>query len=823
MKPDAAIASIVTLLLGALAATCLHAEPASNSIGDADVIPILLRRCANCHGGEYQEAGLDLRTLASIRRGGNSGPILKTGAPEASLIIQKIEADEMPPKDIRGRAGIEKVTEGELKTLRQWIAQGAKAASRISTTEPNNAALKTSDLPWSFSPPKRPTPPTVDSPNSHLTTSLNSHLTTSLTPLDAFLLRQLAEKNLTFSPEADRLTLLRRATLDLTGLPPAPADIDAFLADTAPGAYERLIDRLLDSPRYGERWGRFWLDLAGYADSEGKRHADMIRPYAWKYRDYVIRAFNEDKPFDQFLLEQIAGDELHDYANAKEITPRIHDALVATGFLRMAPDGTTANPVNRVEDRLEVISDELDILGRGLLGLTLNCARCHDHKYDPLSMEDYYGLTAIFKGAYDEYDWMTPQKFNNQWEKMKQRHLPVALPHEQAAWEAQMAVFNAGLARLKKQLADLDKKKKSEINNLRKKIRGFEATRPEQPMIRALWDRGRPSETYVYKRGDHLLTGARVDPGVPVAFKPAQVPFNSGIKPAGKNTTGRRLAFARWLTDKRHPLTARVFVNRVWHRHFGRGIVPSLDNFGTTGEPPSHPELLDWLAVEFVEQGWSVKTLHRLIMTSAAYRQSSVVTDEHARLDPGNTLLSRMPLRRMDAEEVHDSILQIAGALKQQQFGRPDPVTVRNDGYVAAKSSDGSARRSVYLRHRRKEMPTILETFDLPQMNPNCAERKPSTIVTQPLHLLNDGVIHQLAGRFAERVAREAGSDSRDQINLAYRIALTREPTDPESIQALQFLNALKTKWQTHESPGAMALTDFCHTLINSAAFLYLD
>ncbi len=811
MKPVAAILSLATLLHCAFAAPGLHAEPTATALGDADVIPILLRRCANCHGGEYQEANLDLRTLASIRKGGRSGAILKAGAPDVSLIIQKIEADEMPPKDVRGRAGIEDVTDSELETIRQWIAQGAKPDSRAVTTGPNNATPKSPDLPWSFAPPKRPAPPTVDSLNSHPTTSLNS--------LDAFLLRQLAEKGLTFSPEADRLTLLRRATFDLTGLPPTPAEMEAFLADAAPGAYERLIDRLLDSPRYGERWGRFWLDLAGYADSEGKRHADMVRPYAWKYRDYVIRAFNEDKPFDQFLLEQIAGDELHDYANAKEITPRIHDALVATGFLRMAPDGTTANPVNRVEDRLEVISDELDILGRGLLGLTLNCARCHDHKYDPLSMEDYYGLTAIFKGAYDEYDWMTPQKFNNQWEKMKQRHLPVALPHEQAAWEAQMAVHNAGLAKLKKQLAELDKTKKSEISNLKKKIRSFEATRPEQPMIRALWDRGRPSETYVYKRGDHLLTGSRVDPGVPVAFRPALVPFNSGIKPAGENKTGRRLAFARWLTDKRHPLTARVFVNRVWHRHFGRGIVPSLDNFGTTGVPPSHPELLDWLAVEFVELGWSVKTLHRLIMTSAAYRQSSVVTDERARLDPENILLSRMPLRRMDAEEVHDSILQIAGALKTGQFGRPDPVTVRNDGYVAAKSTDGSARRSVYLRHRRKEMPTILETFDLPQMNPNCAERKPSTIVTQPLHLLNDGVIHQLAGRFAERVAREAGSDSGDQINLAYQIALTREPTEAETKGAEEFIETLEAKWTSRE----MALTDFCHTLINSAAFLYID
>ncbi len=809
------MSSIAKLFLCALAATSLHAESPPRTIGDAEVIPILLRRCANCHGGEYQEAGLDLRTLASILKGGKSGAVVKAGSPDASLIVKKIEADKMPPRDIRGRAGIEKVTEGELETIRRWIAQGAKPTPRGTPPAPDSVASKTTDLPWSFTPPKRPTPPILD--------SLNTHLSSSLNPIDAFLLHKLAEKNLSYSPKADRLTLLRRATFDLTGLPPTPEEMEAFLADATPGSYERLIDRLLDSPRYGERWGRIWLDLAGYADSEGKRHADMIRPYAWKYRDYVIRAFNEDKPFDRFLTEQIAGDELHDYANAKQITPRIHDALVATGFLRMAPDGTTANPVNRVEDRLEVISDELDILGRGLLGLTLNCARCHDHKYDPLTMEDYYGLTAIFKGAYDEYDWMTPQKFNNQWEKMKQRHLPVALPEEQAAWETEMAVFNAGLKKLKDQLANLDKKQKNEINTLKKKIRSFEANKPTQPMIRALWDRGRPTDTYIYKRGDHLLTGDKVLPGIPVAFKPARIPFDNEARPAGRNKTGRRLAFARWLTDKRHPLTARVFVNRVWHRHFGRGIVPSLDNFGTTGTPPSHPELLDWLAVEFTGQGWSVKTLHRLIMTSAAYRQSSVVTDERAQLDPGNILLSRMPLRRMDAEEVHDSVLQIAGALKTGQFGSPDPVTVRNDGYVSAKTDDGSARRSVYLRHRRKEMPTILETFDLPQMNPNCAERKPSTIVTQPLHLLNDGVIHQLAGKFAERIAREAEGDLTDQIRLAYRIALTREPSEAEVQSAQEFIRTLEAGWKSDKTPRERALTDFCHALINSAAFLYID
>lgn len=785
---------------------------AAEPVTDADVIPILLRRCANCHGGEYKENELDLRTLSSILAGGKSGSVVISGNPDDSPLIQKIQADEMPPKDVRGRAGIEQVTEGELATLRRWISDGAKAAMP-SARQRDDHHSPPKELPWSFKPPTRPTPPIV------------SNIALVRNPIDAFLLRKLEQRGLAFSPESGRLTLLRRATFDLTGLPPTPGQIDAFLSDDAPGSYERLIDRLLDSPRYGEKWGRFWLDLAGYADSEGKRNADMIRPYAWKYRDYVIRAFNDDKPFDQFLIEQLAGDELFDYTNAKEITPPIYDALVATGFLRMAPDGTTANPVNRVEDRLEVISDEVDILARGVMGLTMNCARCHDHKYDPLTQADYYSLTAVFKGAYDEYDWMTPQKFNNQWEKMKQRHLPVALPEEKREWDAKMAAFSAELDKLNQQLAALDKSEAAEIKSLKKKIAAFKAKAPAQPQIRALWDRGRPSQAFVYKRGDHLLTGAPVNPGVPVAFKPTKIPFDSNLKPAGDTKTGRRLAFANWLTDERHPLTARVFVNRVWQRHFGEGIVRSPDNFGVTGTPPSHPDLLDWLAVEFVEQGWSVKTLHRLIMTSSAYRQSSRVTEERTRIDPENILLSRMPLRRMNAEEVHDSILQVAGALNVAQFGQPDPVTVRNDGYVTAATDVDTAatRRSVYLRHRRKEMPTILETFDLPQMNPNCSERTPSTIVTQPLHLLNDETVHKLAGKFAERIAREAGDDLIRQINFAFRVALNREPSADELQRSADFLMGLESEWKDEAKPRAKALADFCHTLINSAAFLYID
>lgn len=754
-----------------------------------DPIPILLRRCTICHGGEYQDGGLDLRTIAAIRRGGTNGPVIQAGDPEGSLLIKKIVDDEMPPAEDRGRAGIEVVPADELAALKAWIAAGAKAPMA------NPAKRKAPEkVLWSQESVRRPEVPRVS----------KSALVSN--PIDAFLLRKLEAKGLTFSPLARKEILLRRLAFGVTGLPPLLEDQRAFGQGRID--YSQLVDQMLASRRYGERWARFWLDLAGYADSEGKRQADMIRAFAWKYRDYVIRSFNADKPYDRFLTEQIAGDELAGY-EGDEITPEIFDNLVATGFLRMAPDGTTANPVNRVRDRIDVIADELDILARGVMGLTMDCARCHDHKYDPLTQRDYYRLAAIFKGAYDEYDWLTPQKFSNQWKKVKYRQLAVALPEERAVWDEETKVYEAKLKEMENRLAKLDKKKTTEIRNLRREITKFKTTKPAEPMIRALWDRGRPSATYIYKRGDHLLADEPVSPGVPVAFR-RDIDFQVTEPWPDAKSTGRRLAFANWLTDKRNPLTARVMVNRIWKHHFGRGLVESLDNFGRTGTPPSHPELLDWLAAEFMDHGWSVKHLHRLILNSTAWRQSSIVTEERRRLDPENRLLSRMPMRRLDAEQVHDSLFAIAGVLNETPFGKPDPVTVRGDGLVTAQAKNGTWRRSIYVRQRRKEMPTLLETFDLPQMNPNCIERIPSTVVTQPLHLLNNAAVHQLAQTFAKRVQREAGSDHSRQIHRAFELAFNRAPTKPEKKLSEQQLKQL-------------TLADFCHTLLNSAAFLYLD
>src|SRR5262249_48235246 len=354
----------------------------------------------------------------------------------------------------------------------------------------------------------------------------------------------------TLSVEADRLTLLRRASIDLTGLPPEPSDVLAFQNDRSPDAYERMIDRLLASPRYGERWGRYWLDLAGDADSEGKREQDLPRPHAWRYRDYVIRAFNADKPYDRFLLEQIAGDELADWHNAREITPEIYDNLVATGFLRMAPDATWANITGYVGDRLEVIAAEIDVLGSAVMGLSLKCARCHNHKFDPIPQRDYYRLLAIFKGALDEYDWLKPD-------------------------------VRPGLGPVSQDVAG--GRLLTQVTTAERKAWESGGKKGLEPRIQALWDRGEPSPTYIYLRGDPLTPGRPVGPGVPSALTDGRASFVVMPPWPGAKSTGRRLAFARWLTRPDHPLTARVMVNRLWKLHFGAGLVRTLADFGKTG------------------------------------------------------------------------------------------------------------------------------------------------------------------------------------------------------------------------------------------------
>jgi hypothetical protein len=635
-------------------------------------------------------------------------------------------------------------------------------------------------------------------------------------------------KGLTLSPETDRATLLRRLSFDLTGLPPSPEELDAFLKDRNPDAYERQVDRLLASPHYGERWGRFWLDLAGYADSEGKREQDLPRPHAWRYRDYVVRAYNSDKPYDRFLLEQIAGDELADAEHASEITPEIYDNLVATGFLRMAPDATWANITGYLQDRLEVVSDEIDILGSAVMGLTLKCARCHTHKFDPIPQRDYYRLIDVFKGAYDEYNWLKPDVRPGlgplSQDTVPGRLLPYVTTKERCAWEAREAAINREVASLKELLKVKDRNEvtKADRDAIEAQINAIEARRTPEPKIQGLWDRGEPSPTYLYRRGDPLTPGPLVGPGVPSVLTDGRTPFKFEPPWPGAKKTGRRLAFARWLIRPDHPLTPRVAVNLIWRHHFGSGIVKTPGNFGKTGLPPTHPELLDWLAREFVDQGWSIKRIHRLILTSACYRQSSVVTPELERLDPDNALCSRMPLVRLDAESLYDAMLSVSGQLDLAMSGPPEPVRVRKDGMVIPSGTNRGWRRLLYVRQTRKQIPTHLENFDYPQMNPNCIERRDSTVAPQALYLMNNAMIDRLAEAFAERVAREAGRDLVRRVDRAYAIALSRAPQVEEIRAGLEALGRLNG--MLHDGPdGLKALTRYCHAILNSAGFLYVD
>jgi len=847
---------VVGLWLG-LAAVEADAEPGSDpAVTQHDVQAILLRHCTVCHGRHHQEGGLSLLDRKSLLKGGKSGPVIVLGKPGDSLLIKRIRAGQMPPKENLLNTGTRPVPARDIGRLERWIKAGAPEVKLPAET------AGTADDPlvddddrgyWAFQAP------------GHIAVPMSA-VNSIVNPIDAFVANRLGEAGLKFSPAADPATLARRAFFDLHGLPPSPAQLQRFLDDDRPGAFARLVDRLLASPRYGERWGRHWLDAVGYADSfGGKLEADHMRPYAWRYRDYVIRAFNGDRPYDRFLVEQLAGDELVDYANAKRISQEIYENLVATGFMRMAPDSTSEREVAFISDRLDVIADQIDVFSTVVLGLTVKCARCHDHKYDPIPQRDYYRLAAIFKGAFDENDWLKPVGGSEKKYKFGIRRLNIVTAEDTAENDRLQVEINnvqhkvnVEAERLRKTLPEKEKKLardkliahllksnkafKAFADPLLNRVKTLESQRPPAQAIQALWDRGTPSPTYILIRGDHDNPGRPVSPGVPAVLSNPRVPFVVQPPWKGATQTGRRLALARWVVQPDHPLTSRVMVNRIWKHHFGHGLVASLGNFGQIGDDPSHPKLLDWLAGEFVAGGWSVKAMHRLMMLSTTYCQVSSAVDpgsgpsESQRRDPLNEWFSRMPLKRMEAELVRDTALWVADRLNNTQFGPADPVNVRKDGLVTAKPVGAGWRRSVYLRQRRKEFPTFLSTFDLPSMTPNCIERPESTVALQALFLMNNATIDQLAGSFAERVEREAGAEIESQVRRAHLVAFSRRPAEEEFEAGRTALELLRQHWTVHLAAEAKAgrpnkgaptdrraLASYCHALINSAAFLYID
>ncbi len=850
----------------------VEAAVALVSVPEQEVRAIFQARCVACHGSLRHEGGLDMRTVASRLKGGKSGPGLVPGKPEESLIYKRIVNGQMPPAGMSKDVAVELPTPAETEKIRAWVAGGAKGPETASNAD--EALVKEADRKfWSFQPPTHPTVPAVK----------NQALVRN--PIDAFLLEKLNAKSLSYAPQAGRLTLMRRAYLDLIGIPPTPAEIDAYQKDKSADAYEKLVDRLLASPHYGERWGQHWLDIAGYADSEGFGQDDGIRPYAWRYRDYVIRSLNADKPYSRFLTEQIAGDEMSDdWRKAKGVASQeVIDRIAATGFLRTVPDPTNSSERGLIAERMNIVADEVEVLTSSVMGLTVGCARCHNHKYDPIPQSDHYRLSAILQAAYDPYEWKTPNKrefdlaLETERKEVETHNAPIqadikklqaqidqaAAPFRKTAIEERLKTLPAEVRedlRIASEIAadqrsDLQKylvekfKKTLDISNreLLKMYPAYQtASQPTQrelaaargkltakPHVRILTDNPEPSVSYLLRRGDPVGFGEPVEPGVPMVLQNAALKPYQPVSPF-PGASGRRLALANWLTQPEHPLTARVMVNQMWMRHFGRGIVASVSNFGHSGVPPSHPELLDWLATEFVARGWSMKTMHRLMMTSEAYRQASVVEDSKLAADPENVLVSRMQLHRMDAETLYDSLLTVAGRLDPALFGSPTEVDIRPDKEVTVKPTATGFRRSIYVLHRRQTPVSLLDAFDQPAMTPNCTERRRSNVATQALHMMNGSMTWELARFMAGRVIDDADGDRAKQVEEIYLRAYGRRPNAEEIRMGTAAIEEFRKQWPARlasdngDAPRAssanwLALANYCHAILNSAEFSFID
>ncbi len=774
---------VVCLLV--LTATGSQADAASSLTFEKDIRPILREHCLDCHGAEEElKGGLDLRLRRFLIKGGKSGAAIVAGRPEESLLLQKVRESEMPPSG-------GPIPSEQIELLERWIRAGAPTLRpEPESIGPGLGITEEERAFWSFQPVRRPAVPEV------------ANRGRVGAPIDAFILRKLEAKGTSLSPAADREAQLRRAYFDLLGLPPTVAEVRAFLADESEGAYERLIDKLLNSPHYGERWGRHWLDTAGYADSEGHTERDDVRPYAWRYRDYVIRAFNDDKPFDRFILEQLAGDELVPQPH-RNLTPGQIELLTATGFLRMAADGTGSG-ANDAMGQNQVIADTLKIVSTSLLGLSVGCAQCHDHRYDPISQRDYYQLRAIFEPAFNGAGWKTPNsrrvslytdedRGNAARTEAEAREAQAKVKKKEAEYVA--AALEVELKRheepLRSQLRDAYKtpsaKRTAEHKALLKKypatnispgtlyqynqkaadeikkdyaaVVGIRARKKKEEFLRVMFETpGKAPLAKVFHRGDPRQPKEEVQPAaLSIAALPGKRPtFAADDKSVP--TSGRRLAYARWLASPDHPLTARVIVNRVWQHHFGRGLVRTPDDFGALGERPSHPELLDWLADEFMANGWSLKRLHKLIMMSSVYRQSSRGGDSQRRADPANLLYSRKPIIRLDAEIVRDRMLVASGAIKPDLFGPAVAVKADAEGQVIEAAEP--SRRSVYLQNRRSQPLSLLTAFDAPVMEVNCAKRPSSTVTPQSLMMMNSGFVLRQAEKMADRAMRESSQSA---------------------------------------------------------------
>lgn len=819
--------SILLALLGSVVPQAAATEaPSAVQVRffESKVRPLLVEHCNQCHGRNKQKGELRLDSLGAMLAGGESGPAIVPGEVDESLLIEAVryESYEMPPSG--------QLDEKSIDVLAEWIAMGAPwpnaDPNQLPELSRDNGFSEEDRSFWAFQPVRNWAVPVVDNPRW------------STNPIDQFIYVRLQEEGLKPAPEADRVTLIRRAYFDLIGLPPTPDEIDSFIADPAPieEAFARLVDQLLSRPQYGERWARHWLDLVRYAESDGFR-ADAVRPHVWRYRDYVIDAFNADKSYPQFVLEQLAGDE---------VAPDDPAALAATGYLRHYLYEHNQRDARTQWD--DILNNITDTTGDVFLGLGMGCARCHDHKFDAILQDDYFRLQAFFAPLLPRDDRVAAtaqqreayQAAASEWEtataeirEIIDAALRTGLDKEAASKigmfppdiQAIMAKPAEQRSQLEHQLAYLvdrqvqdshkqylgrvrsskDEKWKP-VQTLYKELAKFDHLKPEPlPAVMSVSDVSTvtPKALLLASAGD-----SEIPPGFLSVIDPGPAEIVGDL--AAAHSTGRRTTLALWIASPDNQLTTRVITNRIWQHHFVTGLVPSASDFGHLGQPPSHPELLDWLAVRFVENGWSFKAMHRLIMNSATYRQAAThpnpLVCETA--DPTNMLLWRRDIRRLSAEQIRDAALAVSGELK---FDAGGPSV-----------SASTPRRSVYTRVKRNGSDPVLAAFDLPDGIKSTPERNVTTTPTQALLLINGDWLLKRAHAMAQRVKR-AGDDEA-VVTLAYRTALGRTPEPEEVAELVAFLDeqAIATGKQGDEA-RVSALVDLCHGLLNSSGFLYVD
>ena len=773
-------------VLGVIAMVCGVAT-ADDDFFEKQIRPVLSEHCHSCHGDKKQEGGLRLTSRESALKGGDSGSAVTPGKPDESLLIRAVEylgERKMPPK--------QKLADADIAKLKRWVAMGAPwPESKLTPDAAHEGGFRvtpTQQSWWAYQPIKDHVPPTVKNgswPRNEI---------------DQFIVAELDAREMQPAPPADRRTWLRRAAFDLTGLPPTPDDLEAFLVEDSGEAFERVVDRLLASPEYGPRWARHWLDIARYADyhdgNPKARTASCDPLQAWRYRDWVVQSFNRDLPFDQFIVHQIAGDLLPNPDGGELYA----DGLIATTFLTNGSwDRGDADKEKMVSD---MVDDNIDTIGKAFMGLTIGCARCHDHKFDPISHQDYYALAGVF------YSTHILKELGTKGGEYTLNRVPLVDKAYLAKRDAVLKPLNEVQAKL----TELDKKvpKPPEDDPERKQLVTQRDTLqsellPEPPLAEAAAEGGTPGGLFpgiqdvpIHIRGSYTRLGPVVPRRMPSFFAgDQQSPLANG--------SGRR-EVAAWVTSKQNPLTARVIVNRVWQWHFGAGLVRTPNNFGLLSEPPSHPALLDWLAARFVEDGWSLKKLHRRIMLSATYRQSSTAPREQVTADPENRWLGRFSARRLEAEAIRDAMLFTSGRLDPMPRGpASDDLSI--------------ARRSLYVQTARWDRGSFAMLFDAANPDASDEKRNVSTVAPQALFLLNDSFTLAQAKHLAERLIRDVPSDAPNfetsRIQHAYRLLFSRPPTADEIAVARQLL--------VQGTPADAAWTDFTHILLCSNEFVYVD